>query len=630
MIQERLGATPLGANGCRFVVWAPNCKQVDVSLEVPDGRTVPMERDAHGYFTATVRDVVPGARYRYRLDGEKLRPDPASRSQPEGVHGPSAVVDPAFPWQDAGWRGLPLERFVTYELHVGTYTPEGTFDAVIPYLDTLKDLGITAVAIMPVAQFPGTRNWGYDGVDLFAAQHSYGGPDGLRRLVDACHQRGLAAILDCVYNHLGPEGNYLWDYGPYFTDRYHTPWGSAVNFDGPESDEVRRFFIANAVQWLDEFHLDALRLDAIDKIRDFSAYPFLRELADAVHAKAAELGQPKYLIAESDMNDVRVLRSDRPYEFAMDGQWSDSLHHALHVALTGERSGYYVDYNGLPDLATAYRRNFVYIGQYSPYRRRRYGNNPLPAHGAQFVVCSQNHDQVGNRATGDRLTALVPFDGLKLAAGAVLLAPYVPLLFMGEEYGEPAPFQFFTSFGDAALIEAVRNGRRAEFAAFAWAGDVPDPDDPETFARSRLSHLYRQEGSKYRVLWQFYRELLRLRQELPALAALDLETLAVTADEAAKTLTLHRWHEKHHILAFFNFSDQARTVNLFPSDAVAVPDGRSLFLQPILDSGDSRWFGPGTATLAIAAHEQDAAITVTLHPYSFLLCGTPTEGSETP
>lgn len=630
MVLERLGATPLGADGCRFVVWAPNCERVEVCLEAPDGRTVPTVRDDRGYFTVTVDSVAPAARYRYRLDGEKLRPDPASRSQPEGVHGPSAVVDPAFPWQDADWRGLPLERFVIYELHVGTYTPEGTFDAIIPHLDRLKELGVTAVEIMPVAQFPGTRNWGYDGVDLFAAQHSYGGPDGLRRLVDACHQRGLAAVLDCVYNHLGPEGNYLWDYGPYFTDRYHTPWGAAVNFDGPYSDEVRRFFIANALQWLDEFHLDALRLDAIDTIRDFSAYPFLRQLADTVHARAAEIGQPKYLIAESDMNDVRVVRFDRPYEYAMDAQWSDSFHHALHVALTDERGGYYVDYNGVADLATAYRRSFVYTGQYSKHRRRRHGNDPLPARGAQFVICAQNHDQVGNRAVGDRLSGLVPFDGLKLAAGAVLLAPYIPLLFMGEEYGEPAPFQFFTNHGDESLIEAVRTGRREEFVAFAWAGEVPDPDDPETFARSRLGHHDQQEGSTHAVLREFYRELLRLRRELPALAALDLETLDVAADEATKTLTLHRWHGKHHIVAFFNFSDQTQTVNLMPSEALAIPYRRSLSLRPMLDSGDPRWLGPGNATLAIAEHERDAAITVTLHPHSFMLCGTPIEGTQDP
>ncbi len=613
---ERLGTTPLGGGWCRFIVWAPNCERVEVALEAPDGRAIPMARDARGYFTATIADVSPGARYRYRLDGDKLRPNPASRFQPEGVHGPSAVVDPAFPWRDGDWPGLLLERFVIYELHTGTFTPEGTFDAIIPHLDGLKDLGVTAIEIMPVAQFPGERNWGYDGVDLFAAQDSYGGPDGLRRLVDACHRRGLAAILDCVYNHLGPEGNYLWDYGPYFTDRYHTPWGAAVNYDGPHSDDVRRFFIANALQWLDEFHFDALRLDAIDTIRDFSAYPFLRELADTVHARAAEIGLPKYLIAESDMNDVRVLRADRPYEFAMDAQWSDSFHHALHVALTGERGGYYRDFNGVADLAAAYRRSFVYTGQYSAHRQRRHGNDPLPARGAQFVICTQNHDQVGNRAAGERLSALVPFEALKVAAGALLLAPSIPLLFMGEEYGETAPFQFFTSFGDEALIEAVRNGRREEFAAFAWEGEVPDPHDAATFARSKLSHRYREAGSTHAVLREFYRELLRLRREMPALAALDLETLAVTSDAAAKTLTLHRWQGDQHVVALFNFSDQAQDVNFMPSQAL---QRHALALRPIIDSADARWRGPGGARMEPAPGGQ---LMATLPPYSFVLCGT--------
>jgi maltooligosyltrehalose trehalohydrolase len=613
-MQERLGATPLGGGRCRFAVWAPNCERVEVALEAPDTRAVPMERGANGYFTATVEGIEPGARYRYRLDGDKLRPDPASRFQPEGVHSPSAVVDPAFPWGDAAWRGLPLERLVIYELHTGTFTPAGTFDAAVPYLDDLKELGITAIEIMPVAQFPGTRNWGYDGVGLFAAQNSYGGPDGLRRLVDACHRRGLAAILDCVYNHLGPEGNYLWDYGPYFTDRYHTPWGAAVNYDGPWSDEVRRFFIANALQWLDEFHFDALRLDAIDTIRDSSAYPFLRELADTVHARAEESGIPKYLIAESDLNDVRVLRSEMPYEFAKDAQWSDSFHHALHVALTGERGGYYEDFTGVADLATAYRRSFVYTGQYSAHRQRRHGNDPLPARGSQFVICTQNHDQVGNRAAGDRLSALVPFAGLKVAAGAMLLAPYIPLLFMGEEYGETAPFQFFTSFGDEALVEAVRTGRRAEFASFAWEGAVPDPHDEATFLRSKLGHLHRQGEEKHRMLRDFYRELLRLRRDLPALAALDLESLDVAHDAAAKTLTLHRWRGEQHVVACFNFSDSEQIAR-FNGEYGRAGSAR---WQPILDSADTRWLGPGKARIEGAPGD---SVSVTLPPYSFVLCG---------
>jgi maltooligosyltrehalose trehalohydrolase len=388
-----------------------------------------------------------------------------------------------------------------------------------------------------------------------------------------------------------------------------------VNYDGPRSDDVRRYFIANALQWLDEYHFDALRLDAIDTIRDFSAYPFLRELADTVHARAAAIGLPKHLIAESDMNDARVLRADRPYEFAMDAQWSDSFHHALHVALTGERRGYYRDFSGVADLATAYRRSFVYTGQYSAHRQRRHGNDPLPARGSRFVICTQNHDQVGNRAAGDRLSALVPFEGLKVAAGALLLAPYIPLLFMGEEYGESAPFQFFTSFGDESLIEAVRKGRREEFASFAWEGEVPDPHDAATFMRSKLSHRYREEGSAHAVLREFYRELLRLRRELPALAALDLESLDVTTDEAAKTLMLHRWQGDRQIVALFNFSDASQTTRFNSSSA----SGSPARWRSLLDSADARWRGPGGAQIATAP---DGQITANLPPYSFVLCGS--------
>lgn len=605
---ERLGATNLGGGRCHFCVWAPLARQLAVML---DGRNVPMERGERGYYRVTVEGVTPGARYRYRLDGEKERPDPASRFQPEGVHGPSAVTDPgAFRWHDARWAGLPLERLVLYELHVGTFTPEGTFDAVIPHLDTLKELGITAIEIMPVAQYPGDRGWGYDGVQLYAVQHSYGGPEGLMRLVDACHARGLAAILDVVYNHLGPEGNYLWDYAPYFTERYTTPWGAAVNYDGPHSDEVRRFFLGNALQWLDDFHMDGLRLDAIDAITDASAYPFLRELADVTHARAVAIGRPFHLIAESDLNDAKVIRPPEECGYGIDAQWSDDFHHALHVLLTGERRGYYADFSGVNDLAQAYRESFVYAGKYSTHRQRRHGNRALPAAGWRFVVCAQNHDQVGNRATGDRLSHIVPYEGTKLAAAAVLLSPFVPLLFMGEEYGEPQPFQYFTNHGDDALVAAVREGRRAEFASFAWEGIVPDPDDPATFQRSKLTHRAHEEGP-HGTLWRFYQELLRLRRTLPALAALDLESLDVHADETSKTLAVRRWAGKEQTLALFNFSDEEQTVTVAPSERP---------WRTLLDSADSRWRGPGSALPAILPTVGGA--TLTLPPLSAVLFGT--------
>ena len=609
---ERLGAAYRGDGACDFLVWAPQVREVSVVLDGEDGRVVPMVRDERGYHRVSMSGVWPGVRYRYRLDGEKERPDPASRCQPEGVHGPSAVTDPhAYTWRDTAWTGIPLDRYVIYELHVGAFTPEGTFDAVIPHLDTLRELGVSAVEIMPVAQFPGARNWGYDGVQLFAVQDSYGGPEGLKRLVDVCHARGLAAVLDVVYNHLGPEGNYLWDYGPYFTDRYRTPWGDAVNYDGAWSDEVRRFFIENAMQWFTDFHIDALRLDAVHAIKDFSAYPFLCELADTVHARAAETGRTWHLIAESDGNDPRVTRPAERGGYGMDAQWSDDFHHALHVLLTGEHGGYYEDFAGITDLAVAYRENFVYTGRYSPHRLRRHGLRVLPAPGHRFVVCAQNHDQVGNRATGDRLSALVPYDALKLAAAALLLAPYVPLLFMGEEYGETAPFQFFVSHGDAALIEAVRQGRRAEFASFRWQGEVPDPQDPATFERSKLTHREREDGP-HGTLWAFYRELLRLRRTLPALASLDLETLAARADEAARTLIVRRWSGDNEALALFNFSDDEQTVTI---DAPDVDTSKRW--EKALDSAEERWRGPGSPAAGILSAEDNRA--VTLRPLSMAL-----------
>jgi maltooligosyltrehalose trehalohydrolase len=606
-VDERLGATNLGDGRCHFCVWAPLARRVEVLLA---GRGAPMERDDRGYHRATVMGVAPGARYRYRLDGEKERPDPVSRFQPEGVHGPSAVTDPAaFRWSDAGWAGLPMERFVIYELHVGTFTPEGTFDAVIPHLDTLKELGVTAIEIMPVAQYPGDRGWGYDGVQLYAVQNSYGGPEGLMRLVDACHARGLAAILDVVYNHFGPEGNYLWDYAPYFTERYTTPWGAAVNFDGPRSDEVRRFFLGNALQWLEDFHMDGLRLDAIDAIKDGSAYPFLRELADVAHARAREIGRPFHLIAESDLNDAKVIRPPEQSGYGMDAQWSDDFHHALHVLLTGERRGYYADFADIDDLAQAYRESFVYAGQYSTHRQRRHGNRALPAEGWRFVVCSQNHDQVGNRATGDRLGHIVSYEAAKVAAAAVLLSPFVPLLFMGEEYGEPQPFQYFTSHGDEALIAAVREGRRAEFASFHWEEQVPDPHDPATFARSKLTHREREDGP-HGTLWRFYQELLRLRRTRPALAALDLQSLDVHADEASKTLAVRRWAGDDQTLALFNFSDRGQSVAVAPSKTP---------YRNLLDSADGRWRGPGSSVPGILL---PGSATVTLPSWSVALFGT--------
>ncbi len=432
-----LGATYLGEDQCGFLVWAPLIDLVEVRILSPEERMVPLEKVSRGYHYGVVPGVKPGTRYSYRLDGNTERPDPASKFQPEGVHGPSQVIDPQFAWEALHWSGIPFSHYVLYELHVGTFTAPGTFEAIVPYLDGLKGLGITSIMIMPVAQFPGDRNWGYDGVCPFAVQNSYGGPDGFKRLIDACHQRGLAVILDVVYNHLGPEGNYFHDFGPYLTNQYRTPWGPAINFDGTDSDEVRRFFIENALYWVTEFRLDALRLDAVQGIFDSSALHFLQELAATVHEQAERLNRRIYVIAESDLNDVRIVRSPELGGYGLDAQYNDDFHHALHTLLTGERIGYYKDFGRVQDLAKAFAEGFVYSGVYSPTRRRRHGNSSKTLAARRLVVFAQNHDQVGNRL---RLSALVSFEGLKLAAAAVLLSPFIPLLFMGEEYGETAPF----------------------------------------------------------------------------------------------------------------------------------------------------------------------------------------------
>jgi len=479
---------------------------------------------------------------------------------------------------------LPLDDYILYELHVGTYTPEGTFEAVIPHLDGLARLGVTAVELMPVAQFPGARNWGYDGVDLFAVQNSYGGPEGLRRLVDACHAKGLAVVLDVVYNHLGPEGNYLGDFAPYFDDRYRTPWGPALNFEGPFSDDVRRFFVENALYWIEAFHLDALRLDAVHAILDTSAVPFLEELGEAVHARARELGRRVYLMPESNQNDPRLVLPRERGGMGLDAVWTDDFHHVLHVLLTGERSGYYRDFEGVGDLARSFREGFVYTGRWSPFRRRRHGRPAGGVRAGQHVVFAQNHDQVGNRMRGERLGGLVPFEKQKLAAGVTLLSPFLPLIFMGEEYGETAPFQYFVSHSDPGLIRAVRRGRREEFASFGWEGRVPDPQSEATFRRSRLRHRLKERG-RHRTLYEFHRALIELRRSHPALVRLDKKAVEAAPSEGQGALWVRRRAEGEEALAVFHFGDSEAAVSLPPS-----PNA----LRKRFDSAERKWGGPGS------------------------------------
>ncbi|MBN1188422.1 MAG: malto-oligosyltrehalose trehalohydrolase [Dehalococcoidales bacterium] len=581
--QDMPGTIWLENGRCRFHVWAPHIDRLDLHLVSPDNRTIPLVRDPDGDHSVVLDSIKPGFRYFYRLDRENEYPDPASRYQPEGVHGPSQVVSPHFSWKDSGWQGIPLKDYVIYELHTGSFTPEGTFQAVIPFLDELKDLGISAIELMPVAQFPGERNWGYDGVFPFAVQNSYGGPEGLKLLVDACHQRGLAFILDVVYNHLGPEGNYFDRYGPYFTGRYNTPWGKALNYDGPFSDGVRRFFIQNAVYWISEFQLDALRLDALHAILDISARPFLAELSTSIGEVREKLKRQIYLIAESDANDRRVIIPSGENGLGMDAQWNDDFQHSLHAVLTGERDGYYRDFGEMRHLAKALSEGFVYSGQYSEYRKRRFGSPSGDITADKFVVFAQNHDQVGNRMLGERLNALVSFEKLKLAAALVCLSPYIPLLFMGQEYAETAPFQYFINHSDQALIEAVRRGRRQEFAAFISRGEVPDPQDRFVFLGSKLDHGLKESGP-HRVIYGFYRELLRMRREIPALSFPGKENMEVLACEDPGLLYLRRWYEDSEIVLLCNFADKAST------SVFALPHGK---WEKILDSDDEKWLGRG-------------------------------------
>jgi maltooligosyltrehalose trehalohydrolase len=501
-------------------IWAPLTAAVSLVIDPEaERRETAMTPEEGGYFVYQQSSVQEGLPYAYKLGDGREYPDPASRWQPQGVHRPSAVFFPeAYHWSDTAWRGVAREDLVLYELHVGVFTPAGTFEAITARLPQLRELGVTAVELMPVAQFPGNRNWGYDGVHPYAVQNSYGGPRGLQHFVDAAHQARMAVFLDVVYNHFGPEGNYLGSYGPYFTDRYRTPWGTAVNYDGPQSDVVRQFVVDNACMWVRDFHLDGLRLDAVHAIYDFGACHILEEIQAAVQREAARTQRPVYVIAESDQNDVRLVRPRRHGGYGLDGVWSDDFHHSVHALLTGEREGYYVDFGEPAHLARAMADVFVYDGCYSPFRRRRHGSRVGATDRTRFVVCIQNHDQVGNRARGDRLGTLISPAAQRLASGLLLLSPCVPLLFMGDEYGEQRPFPFFCSFGDPQLVEAIRRGRHQEFAAleFRWGTAVPDPQDVETFAAAKLAWAWPEESPQAQ-LRRLYQDLLSARRNWPAL-----------------------------------------------------------------------------------------------------------------
>lgn len=579
-IRCRLGATVgVGGDHVRFEVWAPNATSVDVEvLGVVHPLVAADHQTGLTTWSATIAGVRHGDRYRFRLDGGDWLADPASRWQPDGVHGPSAVVDESrFAWTDRDWRGVDREHTVLYELHIGTFTPEGTFDAAIGQLGRLRELGVTTVEIMPIGAFPGTRNWGYDGVFPFAVQESYGGPEGLARFVDAAHAVGLAVVLDVVYNHLGPEGNVLGQFGPYFTDAHHTPWGDAVNVAEAGSDGVRRYFIENAIGWIRDHHIDGLRLDAVHAIVDPTANPFVARLTAAVHAEADRLGRTVLVTIESSANDPRTVRSVTDHGWGCDAVWNDDVHHAVRVTLTGEQHEYYRAYTGVADLAAAWEGRWAYSDRYSPTFDRHHGAAADDIDHDRFIVFSTNHDHVGNTPDGHRM--LAEADALdprrRLAAAAILLSPFTPLLFMGEEYGERAPFPYFVDHGDPRLIDAVRRGRRREFADLDWAGDIADPTDPETF-RSAILDPTAAERDPHSSCLAMYTELLRLRREHSVITARDAPQ-EVTLDDALMTVT--RWGPHATAKLSFNFS--------------ADPIGREAEGEVVFDTDDHAWGGPG-------------------------------------
>lgn len=601
-----IGSDYLGNGSCQFTVWAPTLKEVAVQIVSPEKRLIPMQQNEEGHWKVTTPGIEPGTLYFYKLEGTNDRPDPASKFQPQGVHGPSQVVDHStFAWNDADWSGVPLEETIIYELHVGTFTPEGTFEAIIPRLSTLRELGVNAIEIMPVAQFPGDRNWGYDGVYPFAVQNSYGGPEGLKKLVNACHQHGISVILDVVYNHLGPEGNYFKDFGPYFTPKYQGDWGEAMNFDDEYSDGVRNFCLENVLYWFQEYHIDALRLDAIQGIYDLGIQHFLLELAETVATLSDQQGRKLYITAESDLNDVRVIRPKEVGGYGLDAQWNDDFHHALHTLFTGEQDRYYQDFGKCEQLAKSFREGFIYSGQYAPHRKRRHGSSSKEEPGYRFIVYSQNHDQIGNRVLGERLSNLVSLEGLKLAAGAVLLSPFIPLLFMGEEYGEEAPFFYFVSHSEKELIEVIRKSKQEEFEAFAGRGEMQDPQSPDTFHKCQLNWEKRKEG-KHKILWEFYQQLIQLRQTVPALKKLDKKSLEVSSSEADKLLFLRRWSDASQIFCIMNFNKK----NV--SFTATLPSGN---WQKLLDSSDPKWLGSGYTLPEKLTAEQK----LTIKPQSFAL-----------
>lgn len=602
-IRDRNLGVTFDQNGiAEVVLWSPAAEHAEIVVRDKD--KIHLKKEEFGYWSTSTDKLKPGDLYKFKIDNDKELPDPASIYQPEGVHGYSQAVDlKSFTWTDRAWKNIAQEEFIIYELHVGTFSPGGNFKGLEEKLDHLVELGVNAIELLPISQFPGSRNWGYDGVYPFAVQNSYGGPKGLQHLVNTCHEKGLAVILDVVYNHLGPEGNYLNAFGPYFTDKYNTPWGKAINFDDAWCDGVRQYFIDNVLMWFRDFHIDALRMDAIHAIKDLSPTHILKEIKQNVNSLTQATGKPFYLIAEVDLNDTIFIDPLEERGYGLDGQWVDEFHHALRVSSGNTKTGYYSEFDGLKHLAKSYKDVYVYDGIFSHHRKKTFGTK-IGAHpGKQFVVFSQNHDQVGNRMLGERTSHLISFEMQKLLAGAVMVSPYLPMLFMGEEWSATSPFQYFVSHTDHDLIEAVRNGRKSEFN-FKSEEEPPDPQSETTFNASKLN-WEELDDSKHKVMFEFYKALIRLRKYNPVLKNLERKQLDVTFDESSQTLTLHRWHDKHQLFCFMNFSQERQPI-LFPVSETS--------LRKEFDSADSQWNGPGCSPKDLSSDSE-----LQLYPESFLI-----------
>lgn len=625
----------LTETGARFCVWAPTPRSIELYLPGPPVRIIPMERTGD-YWQCDVTQLQPGTRYFFRLDGTDNKPDPASRFQPDGVHGASELVLDDYSWSDHAWQGLPLHRLVFYELHVGTYTKEGTFEAVIPQLPRLKDLGITAIELMPIGQFPGRRNWGYDGVYPYAPQSSYGGPAGMKKLVDTAHGHGLAVFLDVIYNHLGPEGNYFARYAPYFTCSYKTPWGDAINYDGPDSGPVRAFFLDNAEYWLREFHIDGLRLDAAHEIYDKSPLHFLAELQERINALENSVNRRLHLVAESDANDVRYLKDPALGGYGLDGQWMDDFHHAFYTQITGTDSRRYdADYKDIIDIEKTYAEGFVYSGQYCTTRKRRHGTGSAEIAGERLVVFMQNHDQVGNKLRGTRIAAEVSFEAAKLAAACTILSPYLPLLFMGEEMCETRPFIFFVDHSDPDLVKAVREGRRKDFMMEEDTGEFPDPQSPDTFDACILDFGELTESgegvgvsSRKILMWRYYQELLRLRREVHSIATVRRQDTRVKLFAKERTLLTQRWAFGGMTLLILNLSPDIVEIPVpfsFMGSSDCIPEQGSAYQWNLsLDSASEKWNGPGSLVPEVLdiddeTRERSRYINLRLRPESAVL-----------